>query len=237
MEQMDNSFIGYVSGHFARTDGGLTGTEIDTLLDKYASIFDKGQLEHGGFSNKRAKMHHYLSYFSGPEQYQIIRELCNYGKFQSDSETTRILTKLQTTYNRFSSFPLQESELIQGTVHLLENYPEVRKLYDSAFAKFNQGMFERNILDDMRLALELLIKKLLSNNKSIENQLNELGKKLSEYGTPKEIRNMFSKLIDYYSAYQNDYVKHDDLVDKNDVEFVVEMTSVMMKYLISKLGE
>lgn len=237
MEQIDDSFIGYVSSHFARTNGGLTSTEIDSLLDKYASKFEKKQVGHGIFSNKKSKMQQYLSYFSGEEQYQIIEELCYQGKFKGEKETGNILMQLQTKYSSFSIFPLQESELVQDTVHLLENYPESRELYDSAFAKINQGMFERNILDDMRLALELLIKKLLSNDKSLENQLNELGNKLSEYRTPKEIRNMFSKLIKYYSDYQNDYVKHDDLADKNDVEFVVDMTSVMMKYLISKLGE
>ncbi len=43
---------------------------------------------------------------------------------------------------------------------------------------------------------------------------------------------MFVKLVDYYSKYQNSYVKHDDAVIEPEIEFIFEITSSFMKHLI-----
>jgi hypothetical protein len=43
---------------------------------------------------------------------------------------------------------------------------------------------------------------------------------------------MFEKLIDYYTKYQNTYVKHDDSVLNTEVEFILEITSSFMKHLV-----
>ena len=43
---------------------------------------------------------------------------------------------------------------------------------------------------------------------------------------------MFQKLVDYYSKYQNSYVKHDDKVIEEEIEFMFELTSSFMKHLI-----
>ena len=44
------------------------------------------------------------------------------------------------------------------------------------------------------------------------------------------------KLIDYYSKYQNTYVKHDDAVIEPEIEIIFEITSSFMKHLV-RLGE
>jgi hypothetical protein len=43
---------------------------------------------------------------------------------------------------------------------------------------------------------------------------------------------MFEKLIDYYSKYQNTYVKHYDAVPMSEAEFVLELTACFMKHLM-----
>ncbi len=43
---------------------------------------------------------------------------------------------------------------------------------------------------------------------------------------------MFAKLVDYYSKYQNSYVKHDDAVIEEEVEFIFEITSSFMKHVV-----
>jgi hypothetical protein len=40
------------------------------------------------------------------------------------------------------------------------------------------------------------------------------------------------KLVDYYAKYQNSYVKHDDAVIEEEVEFVIELTWSFMKHLV-----
>jgi hypothetical protein len=89
-----------------------------------------------------------------------------------------------------------------------------------------------NLLDDLRLALELLLKALLGNDKSIENQIPFLGEFIKKRGGSPELANMFVKLVDYYTKYQNTYVKHDDGVIDEEVEFVFELTSSFMKHLV-----
>ncbi len=71
--------------------------------------------------------------------------------------------------------PNLNTNLLKDNLIRLVDYPESAGLYQSALNKLNENRNERNILDDLRLSLELLLKSLLNNNKSLENQLNELG--------------------------------------------------------------
>lgn len=88
----------------------------------------------------------------------------------------------------------------------------------------------------MRLSFELLVKDLLKNNKSLENQLGDLGFRLKEKGASEELRNMVVKIIEYYTKFQNNHVKHNDAVNNDEIEYVIELTSVVMKYLVKVLG-
>ena len=131
---------------------------------------------------------------------------------------------------------LSKSELIVKTKHWLAGCPEALKQYNSALKKYESGIFERNTLDDMGLSFELLTKDLLNNGKSLESQLSELGTLLKNKGASEELRNMIIKIIDYYTKFQNNHVKHNDAVNEKEIEFVIELTSVVMKYLIKVNG-
>ena len=67
----------------------------------------------------------------------------------------------------------------------------------------------------MRLSLELLLKDLLNNDTSLENQWKILGKSLKDENVSKEISNLFQKILTYYGDYQNKYIKHNDNVKEN----------------------
>jgi hypothetical protein len=82
------------------------------------------------------------------------------------------------------------------------------------------------------LSLEKLLREILSNDRSLENQLQALGAFIKARGGSHEHSNMFVKLIDYYAKYQNAYVKHDDAVIEEEIEFVFEITSSFMKHLV-----
>ena len=43
---------------------------------------------------------------------------------------------------------------------------------------------------------------------------------------------MFVRLVKYYANYQNEYVKHNDAVIEEEVEFIMELTSSLMKYVV-----
>ena len=88
------------------------------------------------------------------------------------------------------------------------------------------------MLDDLRLSLELLLKHILGNQKSLENQVAPLGDFLSRAGGSTEFVNMFQKLIKYFNDYQNTHIKHNDNVIETEIEFLIEITSVFMKHII-----
>lgn len=72
----------------------------------------------------------------------------------------------------------------------------------------------------------------MNNGKSLENQTQSLGQFLKSNGCSKELSNMFRILIDYYTKYQNTYVKHDDAVIETEIEIIFEMTCSFMRFLI-----
>lgn len=121
---------------------------------------------------------------------------------------------------------------MQETQHWLSDHRDSLNLYESALMKFNNNVFERNLLDDIRLSLELLLKSIFQNGKALENQIPQLGSFISTNGGSKEFSNMFRVLVDYYSKYQNSFVKHNDAVVEEEVEFIFEMTSSFMKHLV-----
>ena len=65
--------------------------------------------------------------------------------------------------------------------------------------KFENKVQQRNLLDDLRLSLEKLLQGILENKKSLENQLSEIGTYINVRKGSKELTNMFTKLIEYYS--------------------------------------
>lgn len=47
-----------------------------------------------------------------------------------------------------------------------------------------------------------------------------------------EVINMFNKLLDYYGKYQNNYVKHNNSIKPDEIDFIIDLTSTFMKFLI-----
>ena len=78
---------------------------------------------------------------------------------------------------------------------LRSNYPTVSELIDSGFKRANNEAEYRHALDDFRLAIELLLKIILKNDKSLENQKEYLLSFMEEKGLSVETRNMFFKIF------------------------------------------
>ena len=66
----------------------------------------------------------------------------------------------------------------------------------------------------------------------MENQFSEIGKILKERGISDEIRNLFVKILDYYSKYQNNNVKHDSQINEMEVKYIIEQTSIFINFII-----
>jgi hypothetical protein len=136
---------------------------------------------------------------------------------------------LENYFKGVATTLLQKQTTIKETQDFLAEYPSSQKLFNEAIDKYKQGIYLRNMLDDMRLALETFLKEILNNQKSLENQLSEIGKFQKDKGKSQEFINMFEKLLDYYAKYQNKYVKHDDAVKPTEIDFVIGLTALFMR--------
>jgi hypothetical protein len=117
---------------------------------------------------------------------------------------------------------------------ILRNYPKALQCYLNAIDKLDNENYTRNLLDDLRLTLELYISSKLKNSKSLENQIEAVGIYCKEKGVSKEVANMFHKLIDLYTKYQNNYIKHDYAVNKGEILFILNLTNNFIEFIEEK---
>ena len=219
--------------------GGLSGSKVVELTTAYAYDFGIG-VKYARYPNdapnKRSMLLDNLAAFEPKQQYQIIRELCDRADPMGERpEIVKLKTKLLIEFSECADqdqFTDMHRTLLVETRHWLVDHPESQKLFNEALQKHDHGVFRRNTLDDLRLALELLLHSLLGNAKSLENQIPAIGTFVRDRGGSPELANMFQKLVDYFTKYENTYVKHDDAVIVAEVEFVFELTSSFMKHFI-----
>ncbi|QDH79851.1 hypothetical protein FKX85_12745 [Echinicola soli] len=234
------TFINYAADTLAETQDGLTGSRIAEYSAAYAIDFDI-EIPYPEYPfpadlpNKRTALRENLKAFSSEQQFKIIKELSELPHFENNAGVKDLRIKLISRYGALGEGNAKEEineSLVEETQHWLSEYPEVLKLYNDCLEKHSNGIHQRNLLDDLRLSLETLLKTILENGKSLENQIAELGKFINERNGSKELNNMFLKLIDYFSKYQNTYVKHNDNVNENEVEIIIEMASSFMKFIV-----
>jgi len=170
---------------------------------------------------------------------------CDFSEQPEKCSTNRFYIKCKffaeqeiRTLNPFTEYsilrPNINSDLLKANLLELKEYPDAAKLYQSALDKLNESRYERNLLDDLRLCLEIIIKKKLNNNKSIENQNENLGEYLKEKGISKELTNMLIKLLDYFTKYHNTYIKHNDHVKEKEIDFTINLTAAFINIILMK---
>lgn len=244
IDSIPTTFIRYASDILGDTQKGLSGTRIIEATAAYAVEFDVS-IPHTHMSmnvpNKRAALYDNLRAFSPSQQYKIIKELCDHRAFgfKKSPERKELKLKLISRYQALDPDPSSSEvnqPLIEETQHWLVDYPEALNLYSEALEKYDYGAYSRNLLDDLRLSLEKLLHALFNNSKSLENQKATVGFLIKEAGGSAQLANMFTTLLTYYCQYQNDYVKHDDAVKEEEIEFILEITSSFMKHLVRIAG-
>lgn len=158
---------------------------------------------------------------------------------EEDKDKERFILHCKDETEEYHSNPFEEETTeqskpaqVQETRVLLIAYPKALKLFNQGIDKYEEGIYLRNSLDDLRLSLELLLKQLLKNRRSLENQLADIGRYKKEKGFSPELLNMFDRLLNYYSSYQNNNVKHDDNVNLAEVELIISLTCTFIVFIL-----
>ena len=234
------TFINFAADILGETQTGLSGSKIAEYCLAYTIDYNV-EIPYSEYpfppnvQNKRTALRKNLQAFMPEQQFKIIKELCELEQFKENSNVKDLKIKLISRYGHLATDKRTEKinePLIEETKHWLNDYPDSLKLYEEALNKFENKIYQRNLLDDLRLSLEKLLQKIFENKKSLENQLSEMGSFIKERKVSKELNNMFVKLIGYYSKYQNTYVKHDDAVIETEIEIIIEITCSFLKFLI-----
>ncbi len=141
-------------------------------------------------------------------------------------------------------YPRGDDLLDQGIINCvlagLENFPQAAKPFENALNIYQSGQSSqyRNLLDDLRFSLETLLKNVLNNQKSLENQQQELLRWLKNKNLHPQIVNLYQQLLfGQYRLYQNDAVKHDENYSIDEVEFAIYLTGNFMRFILQLHGE
>lgn len=138
-----------------------------------------------------------------------------------------------------SGVKLLDEELINKNLDWLQNYPEIVKDFETALQIYlsKDKKKYRNLLDNLRFSLEQLLKKILNNNKSIENQQDALTKWLVSKKANQQIIDMYIQLLfGPYNLYQNNAVKHKSGFSEEDIEFMIYITATFMRLILKLEG-
>lgn len=235
---IEDTFITEAANALGGREYGLSVSKMCECFVSYATEYKQDipyrKYSHGNGLEKKIVIEQNLKCFSPEEQYIIISKLCEIGNSSNNEEVENLKRKLSRDYSSLAPSGEIEKEFIEETSHWLKNYPDALQHYNEAYRKYKSqdGQLYRNTLDDARIALEMLLRAILKNDKSLEKQQDKLGKFICAKGGTTEFSNMFWQLLNYYSKYQNNRVKHKDNVVKIEIPFIFELTTLFMRQLV-----
>jgi hypothetical protein len=141
-------------------------------------------------------------------------------------------------------YPYGDEFLDKGIVDYvisgLDNYPKAAKQFEEALKIYQRGEenLYRSLLDNLRLALEELLREVLSTQKTLENQRSDLKTWLTGKGLHINITSMYDKLLfDNYCKYQNNAVKHHENYSLDEVEFMIYLTGSFIRLILQLKGK
>jgi hypothetical protein len=130
---------------------------------------------------------------------------------------------------------LLDELVVNADLVWLSDYPKALTAFENALIQSSDSAKQREVLDSLRVSLESLLKQLLGNRRSLENNKENLLKWMDERGTNTETRQMMSQLFQSYCNYQNNHVKHDDSWQPVEVDFILYLTATFI-HLLAELN-
>lgn len=136
----------------------------------------------------------------------------------------------------FFVFPKGAKELDRALVseplEWLDEYPLTKSTFVIALKQYQDGVYIRDTADNLRKALEQFLQEFLGNKKNLENNRTEICRYLGSVGVDGEIAGLFQPLINTYKNINDKYVKHNDLIDKRLLEFLLYQTGILIRMVL-----
>ncbi len=125
-----------------------------------------------------------------------------------------------------------DDALVSQPLEWLRDYPKAHKTYCVALKQYSEGIYIRDVADNLRKALEDFLREFLENEKDLNCNKKEAEAYLKQANANPQLVNMFGSLLTHYYLLNNDVAKHNDKVDKTYLEFLLYQTGIFIRTLI-----
>lgn len=126
-----------------------------------------------------------------------------------------------------------DNALVSEPLEWLRDYPLAHKTFVIALKQYSDGIYIRDVADNLRKALEAFLQEFLGNEKNLETNKNEICRYLGEQGVDPGITGLFQPLINAYKNINDKIAKHNDTVDAKLLEFLLYQTGVLIRMVLS----
>jgi len=164
---------------------------------------------------------------------EIVRKIKNISVL-TPSASFQIFRKGKQVIIYPSGDQFLDKGIIDFVLSGLEDYPIAAKHFEQALKVYQSGDTSqyRNLLDNLRFALEQLLKKIFDNEKPLEKQDGCLKYWFKEKHLHSQVIHLYETLLKPYKQYQNDAVKHNEAFSLDEVEFMIYLTGNFMRLLL-----
>ncbi|MCT6890786.1 hypothetical protein [uncultured Lactobacillus sp.] len=219
-----NDIEDQISQHFS-------ANELIDLTYEFAKGYNKNipvDNPNFDFFNKKTLLSENLNALSDDEKIEFLSQIKYHSRLSEDDSLRNEIDLLE---KNASNGVIKARNSVSS---LLETYSIDLKNQWQKTCRFYDQLDYRNALDNMRLTIELLIKRITGSKASLENQTNVLGKFFKEKDISKEVRNLFFKMLDMYAKIQNHEAKHNlpQNLNSKEIKFLMNQSTVIINFLI-----
>lgn len=126
-----------------------------------------------------------------------------------------------------------DDALVSEVLEWLGDYPKAHKTYCIALRQYAEGVYIRDVADNLRKSLETFLQEFLNNTKNLETNKTEICRYLGGQDVDDGISGLFQPLINAYKNINDRIAKHNDRVDEKLLEFLLYQTGVLIRMVIS----
>lgn len=146
--------------------------------------------------------------------------------YTAEEADTEINTTLVAFYSTNDNKKTIEKLKMVGSS--LDSHPKSQCLYEEAIQNINAGGSNRSTLDNIRLSMEQYLQEVIGNKNVLENQEKPLKQFLKSKGATTEVVTSITQFLHSFYKYQDNNVKHDSNVKKEDVDYFLNMANAII---------
>lgn len=189
--------------------------------------------------NKDADFNTFLWYLEITLNYDFdiyIEQLVLVNKISEALKLSNANIKILKNGDNYELYPIRvdflDETLIFDNLVWLNKYEVAKEHFSNAIKMEQKEKNYRNIVDELRFSLENFFQQIFNNKKTLENQKNNIGVYLKTNGISTNISNMYIKLFDLYTTYNNDNAKHGDNIKNQEIDYLIYLTGNFIRLII-----